>query len=159
MRDPRSRSRAPLSRCEKLQNSLRGNPSRKWPLSVIMVGGSQALRVTIRAMVRHEPGFFLVAETETGAAALALVFRWQPAVALVEVCLPDRNGFEVVKCINQLVPTCAAIILSNAPDPCVEDVARINGAKAVWHKGSGIGQLRRTLRRLVNEAFARPCPN
>ena len=138
--------------------SLRMKPECKWPLAVMMVGGSQGVRASLRAIVHEEPGFFLVAEAETGAAALAFAFRWQPAVALVEVCLPDSNGFEVVKRINQLVPTCAAVILSDAPDPSVEDVARIIGARAVWHKGSGVDQLRRTLRQLVHELLARSCP-
>ena len=100
----------------------------------------------------------MAAEAETGAAALALVFRWQPAVVLIDVCLPDANGFEVVKCIKQLVPNCAAIVLSNAPDPSVEHAARIIGAKAVWHKGSGVGSLRQTLRRLVQVVLASPVP-
>src|SRR5579859_347765 len=151
-------SHALLLRGEVLRPSIRMNPPCTWPFSVMLVGGSQALRASLRAMVRREPGFFMVAEAETGAAALELVFRWQPAVALVEVCLPDGNGFEVVKCIDQLVPTCAAIILSNAPDPGLDEVARIIGAKAVWRKGSGVGQLRQTLRRLVHEVLVRPCP-
>ena len=119
------------------------------PLSVVMVGGSRDLRVSLRAMLRREPGFFLAGETETGAEALELVLHYQPAVALVDVCLPDRSGFEVVKCIRQLAPGCAAIVLSNAPDPCVEDVARLLGAKEVWHKGDDLGQLRQALHRLV----------
>jgi DNA-binding NarL/FixJ family response regulator len=114
-----------------------------------MIGGSHDLRVSLRAMLRREPGFFLAGETETGRAALELVLRCQPAVALVDVCLPDRSGFEVVKCIRQLAPGCAAIVLSNAPDPCVEDVARLLGAKEVWHKGDDLGQLRQALHRLV----------
>ena len=69
---------------------------------------------------------------------VGLVLRCQPAVAFVDVCLPDRSGFEVVKCIRQLAPGCAAIVLSNAPDPCVEEVARMLGAKDVWHKGNDL---------------------
>ena len=141
---------------EGLKAGVRINPPDTWPLSVIMVGGSPGLRASLRAMVRQEPGFYLAAEAETGAAALALAFRWQPAVALVDVCLPDRSGFEVVECIRQLVPSCAAIVLSNNPDPCVENVARIIGAKAVWHKGSGVSQLGGTLRRLVQAVLAIP---
>ena len=119
------------------------------PLSVMMVAGSRPLRASLCAMLRQEPEFCLAGEVETCAAALDLVLRCQPAVALVDVCLPDRSGFEVVKCIRQLAPGCSAIILSNAPDPCVEDVARMLGAKDVWHKGNDLSQLRQTLRRLV----------
>ena len=148
----------PFPQCEEPQTNPRVNPACKWPLSVIMICGSEAMRVSMRALVRHEPGLFMIAEAQTGTTALALVFRWQPAVALVEVCLPDRNGFEVVRCINQLVPSCATVILSNTPDPCVEDVARIVGAKSVWHMASGVDQLRRTFRGLVHEVLTGTCP-
>ena len=117
--------------------------------SVVVVGGSKDLREALRAMLGREPGFLLAGEAETCAAALELVLRCQPAVALVDVCLPDRSGFEVVKCIRQLVPGCAVIILSNAPDPCVEHVARLLGANEVWHKAVDLGRLRQALRRLV----------
>ena len=145
---------APLVQDRRLQPKMNVFPPSNWPLSVMVVGGSLGLRASLRTMVRHEPGFCLAAEAETGVAALDLVFRWQPAVALVDVCLPDRSGFEVVKCIRQLVPTCAAIVLCDNPDPFVENVARIIGAKAVWHKGSGVSQLRRTLHRLVQTVLA-----
>ncbi len=124
-----------------------------------MIGGSCDLRVSLRAMLCREPGFILAGEAETGAAALELVLRCQPAVALVDVCLPDRSGFEVVKCIRQLAPGCAAIVLSNAPDPCVEDVARLLGAKAVWHKGTDPGQLRQALRRLISALPSNAAPD
>jgi DNA-binding NarL/FixJ family response regulator len=128
-------------------------------LSVLMVGGSRHLRASLRAMLRQEPGFCLAGEAETCAAALDLVLRCQPAVALVDVCLPDRSGFEVVKCIRQLAPGCASIVLSNAPDPCVEDVARMLGAKSVWHKGNDLSQLRKTLRRLIPKVLSSPVPD
>lgn len=128
-------------------------------VSVMMIGGSCHLRASLRAMLHQEPGFCLAGEAETCAAALDLVLRCQPDVALVDVCLPDRSGFEVVKCIRQLAPGCAAVVLSNAPDPCVEDVALMLGAKAVWHKGTDLGQLRQTLRRLVPASLNRPAPD
>jgi DNA-binding NarL/FixJ family response regulator len=128
-------------------------------VTVMMVSGSCHLRKSLRAMLHQEPGFCLAGEAETCAAALDLVLRCQPAVALVDVCLPDRSGFEVVNCIRQLAPGCAAIVLSNAPDPCVEDVALMLGAKAVWHKGNDLGQLRQTLHRLIPASLNRPVPD
>lgn len=119
------------------------------PCSVIVVGGSDDLRESLRVMLRQEAGLRLAGEAGTGAAALDLVFCCQPAVALVDVCLPDSSGFEVVKSIAQLAPACVAIMLSNAPDPFVEEVARMLGAKDVWHKSNDLGQLRQMLHRLV----------
>ena len=153
------RSQALLLRGEELQTRPLMNPPATMPLSVVMVGGSHDLRVSLRALLRREPKFVLAGETETAAAALELVLRCQPAIALIDVCLPDRSGFEVVKCIRQLAPGCATIVLSNAPDPCVEDVARLLGAKEVWHKGNDLGRLRQALRRLVPTVLNSPLPD
>ena len=128
-------------------------------VTVMVVGGSCHLRASLRAMLHQEPGFCLAGEAETCAAALDLVVRCQPAVALVDVCLPDRSGFEVVKCIRQLAPGCAAIVLSNVPDPCVEEVALMLGAKAVWHKGDDLGRLRQILCRLIPASLNRSVPD
>ena len=121
----------------------------KAPRSVLMVGASRSLRAALRAMLRQEPGFCLAGEAETCKAALDLVLRCQPAVALVDVCLPDCSGFEVLKYIRQLAPACATVVLSNAPDPCVEDVALLLGANAVWHKRDDLSRLAETLHHLV----------
>jgi DNA-binding NarL/FixJ family response regulator len=142
-------SAAYLSRGAPLRASPPMNSPAKVLVSVMMIGGSCHLRASLRAMLHEEPGFCMAGETETCAAALDLVLRCQPDIALVDVCLPDRSGFEVVKCIRQLAPGCVSVVLSNAPDPCVEDVALMLGAKAVWHKGNDLGQLRQTLNRLI----------
>jgi len=137
------------------QNHAAGSYS-SWPLSVMMICGEYGVRTSLRAMLRQEPGFCLAGEAETGLASLGLAFRCQPSVALVDLCLPDRSGFEVVKCIRKLVPRCAAIVLSDSPNPFVEDVARISGAITVWHKGSSVAQLRDTLRLLAKGMLASP---
>jgi DNA-binding NarL/FixJ family response regulator len=124
--------------------------------SVIIVGGSGELLASLRAMLREEPGYSLAGEAKTCAAAIDLALRCQPAVALIVVCLPDGSGFEVVRCMGQLVPGCATILMSDAPDPCVEEVALLLGAKAVWQKRDGLDKLRQTLRRLIPAKPSRP---
>jgi two-component system, NarL family, response regulator LiaR len=151
-----SHSHAPPLLHEKLQASLRMNPSRKWPLSVMMIGGTQGLRASLRAMVRQEPGFCLAGEAETGAAALELAFLWQPAVALVDVCLPDRSGFEVMQCFKQAAPGCVVILLSDGPDPCVDEVSQMLGATEVCLKASDLNRIPDILRRLVEARAAVP---
>jgi DNA-binding NarL/FixJ family response regulator len=144
----------PLLEGEEAEASPPANTRATWPVPVIMVGGSGDLRAAMREMLGEEAGFYLAGEAPTCAAALELVCRCQPAVALVDVCLPDRSGFEVVRCMKQLAPACAPIVLSNVPDPFVEDVARMLGATDVWHKRSDLGQLRQMIRRLLRAGAA-----
>jgi len=102
-------------------------------------------------VLSEEAGLCLVAEAENGAGAVDSFFRCRPDVVLLDVCLPDSNGFELMQCFKQAAPDCAVIVLSDAPDPCVEEVSRLLGATEVCHKADKLRRVREVLRRLVRE--------
>ena len=62
-----------------------------------------------------------------------LFFQYRPNVVLVDVALPDRNGFMVVECIKRAVPSCRVVLLCHASDPCVDEVGHLVGADYVCH--------------------------
>src|SRR6266404_7156365 len=118
-------------------------------LSVIFADDSPPMRAHLRAIVNQEPGLYLAGEADTAAAALELFFRFRPDAVLVEVCLPDRNGFEVVQCIKQVSPECAIILLTTTPDPFVDQVGQMLGVTAVCYKSGDLGRIREVLRELL----------
>ena len=120
-------------------------------LSVLVVDESLPMRAHLRAVLNQEPGLCLCAEADTGEAAVELFFQYRPEVVLLDVCLPDRNGFEVMQCIRQAAPDCAVILLCDAPDPCVDEVSRLLGATEVCDKATELNRIREILRRLVHE--------
>ena len=128
----------------------------RYRLSVLVVDNSLPMRAHLRAMLLHEPGLCLAAETDNGAEAVELFFRYRPDVVLLDVCLPDRNGFDVLQCFKQAAPGCAVILLSDAPDPCVEEVSHLLGATEVCHKASELNRIREVLRRIVREQSVIP---
>ncbi len=81
---------------------------------------------------------------------------YRPDVVLLDVCLPDRNGFDVLQCFKQAAPGCAVILLSDAPDPCVEEVSHLLGATEVCHKARELNRIREVLRRIVREQSVIP---
>jgi len=105
-------------------------------LSVLVADDSPPMRAHLRAIVNQEPGLYLAGEADTAAAALELFFRFRPDAVLVEVCLPDRNGFEVVQCIKQVSPECAIILLTTTPDPFVDQVGQMLAALLNWPQGT-----------------------
>ena len=125
-------------------------------LNVLVADNSLPMRAQLRAMLGQEPGVCLVAEADNGAYAVELFFRFRPDVVLLEVCLPDSNGFEVMQCFKQASPDCAVILLSDAPDPCVEEVSRLLGATEICYRGSELTRLREVLRQLVQERLSVP---
>ncbi len=118
-------------------------------LSVLVADDSPPMRAHLRAIVNQEPGLYLAGEADTAAAALELFFRFRPDAVLVEVCLPDRNGFEVVQCIKQVSPECAIILLTTTPDPFVDQVGQMLGVTAVCSKSGDLGRIREVLRELL----------
>jgi two-component system nitrate/nitrite response regulator NarL len=62
--------------------------------SVLIVDDHAAFRAAARELLESE-GFRVVGEAADGAAALAAVAELEPDVVLLDVQLPDLNGFDV----------------------------------------------------------------
>lgn len=64
--------------------------------SVLIVDDHAAFRRTARTLLEVE-GFDVVGEAEDGRSALECVASLRPDIVLVDVQLPDMDGFEVAK--------------------------------------------------------------
>ena len=124
-------------------------PRSRSQLSVLVVDDSLPMRAHLRAVLLQEHGLCLAGEADTGADAIELFFRFRPDIVLLDVCLPDTSGFEVMQCIKQAAPGCAVILLTDEADPCVDEVSHLLGATEVCHKASELNRIREVLRRLV----------
>ena len=62
--------------------------------TVLVVDDHPSFRATARALLEAE-GFDVVGEAEDGESALAEVARLDPEIVLLDVQLPDIDGFEV----------------------------------------------------------------
>jgi DNA-binding NarL/FixJ family response regulator len=139
---------------ENVKRRLAMTPRHRSLLSVLVVDDSLPMRAHLRALLNQEPGLCLSAEADNGADAVEAFFRYRPDIVLLDVCLPDRSGFEVMQCFKQASPSCAVILLSDAPDPCVDEVSHLLGATEVCHKSSEFNRIREVLRRLVQAESA-----
>jgi DNA-binding NarL/FixJ family response regulator len=64
------------------------------PTTVLIVDDHPSFRATARAILQAD-GFEVIGEAETGVAGLKSAKELQPDVVLLDVQLPDFNGFEV----------------------------------------------------------------
>jgi DNA-binding NarL/FixJ family response regulator len=67
--------------------------------TVLIVDDHPTFRATARQLLESE-GFEVVGEAENGASALECVARLKPEVVLLDVQLPDMDGFEVASRIS-----------------------------------------------------------
>lgn len=79
-------------------------------------------------------GFRVVAEAASGTEGLELFFRWLPDVVLLDVWLPDANGFRILEQIRAAKPTCDVVMLGTSPDGLIKEVCGLFGAAAVYYR-------------------------
>src|SRR5207253_9723706 len=84
--------------------------------TIILADDHELVRKSIAALLRDEPDFDVVAECSNGREMLDLVTRHKPAVAIVDVAMPELNGIEVTRRIKELSAQTRVIVLSNYAD-------------------------------------------
>ena len=80
--------------------------------TVLVVDDHSGFRSCARRMLERE-GYDVVAEAEDGLSAVALAGELQPQLALVDVYLPDIDGFEVASRLAELDGAPAVVLISS----------------------------------------------
>ena len=83
--------------------------------TILIVDDSASFRESARSLLEAE-GFEVVGEAENGVAALRLAKELNPAVVLLDVQLPDFDGFEVADRLRKLDPPPEVILTSSRDD-------------------------------------------
>ncbi|MGZ4183571.1 MAG: LytR/AlgR family response regulator transcription factor [Solirubrobacteraceae bacterium] len=81
-------------------------------MSVLIVDDHPSFRASARRLLEAE-GFDVIGEAGDGQAAIAAVQRLQPDLVLLDVQLPDLNGFEVAARLAALGLPSAVILTSS----------------------------------------------
>jgi chemotaxis response regulator CheB len=85
----------------------------------------------LRALLRVEPDLEVVAQAETGRAAVQLAGQFSPDVVVMDVGMPDMNGIEATRMIKTSNPRTAVVALSARGD--YETASRILEAGATGY--------------------------
>ncbi len=83
--------------------------------TILIVDDYAPFRESARRLLEAE-GFEVVGEAETGVAALRVAKEVHPDVVLLDVQLPDFDGFEVADRLRQLEPAPDVILTSSRDD-------------------------------------------
>lgn len=85
------------------------------PTSVLIVDDHPSFRASARRMLEAS-GYSVVGEAADGEAAVAAAGELDPDLVLLDVQLPDLDGFEVAARIAALAGECPAIVLTSSRD-------------------------------------------
>ena len=142
------------------------------PLRVIVVDDEPLARTGVADLVRRDPELTVVAECADGAAAVEAIERLRPDLVLLDVQMPELNGFEVLQHLDG--PRLPAVIFVTAYDQFAVRAFEIHAldylvkpfddarfveamghAKAALREGSG-AELTRRLTGLLQQLGSQP---
>lgn len=96
--------------------------------SVLLADDHALLRTGVANIINQEQDLFVVAEAANGIEAIAAFERHHPDVTLLDLRMPEMEGFEAVRQIRALDPHAKLIILTTYDTD--EDIALALGAGA-----------------------------
>jgi len=73
----------------------------KEKLNIVIADDHPMIRDGLRNAIERNSAWEIVGEAQDGEAAIDLINRLQPAIAILDISMPVRNGFEVVRALRQ----------------------------------------------------------
>jgi DNA-binding NarL/FixJ family response regulator len=114
------------------------------PRTVLIVDDHPSFRATARALLEAE-GFSVVDEAADGAEALAKTKELRPDLVLLDVQLPDIDGFEVARRLRENGSAPAIVLVSSRDAADYGELVDACGARGFVPKGELTGAALRAL--------------
>ncbi len=106
---------------------------------VLVVDDHPSFRRCARALLEAE-GFDVVGEAENGTAALELAEQLEPELVLVDVQLPDLDGFEVTTRLLAREPRLKVVLVSSRDRSAYGPLIEQSGARGFVSKADLSGE-------------------
>ena len=105
-------------------------PPQSAPAVVLLVEDRDAVRSVTREFLALMLPESTVHEAGDGASALVLAQQHRPALAILDIMLPDTTGLVLTRQILELLPDTRILLMSIMPQPENTDLAQEHGACA-----------------------------
>lgn len=113
----------------------------KTEITVLIADDHPIFRRGLRQIIETDPSIKIVAEAEDGEAALALLHQHTPQVAILDVDMPNRDGFAVMQEIRAKRLPVAVIFLTMHKDERIFNKALDLGVAGYVLKDSAITEI------------------
>jgi two-component system response regulator DesR len=127
--------------------------------SLLIVDPVSTVRLALRWALSEVNGLEVAAEAATGADAIALAGSLSPDLVLLEVDLPDADGFSTAAMLRSLPSPPAVLFLTLHNGPVWLRRAREAGAAGLLEKGIGWEALLTAVRTALRERAGRSRPD
>lgn len=118
--------------------------------TLVIVDDSEEVRTLVRLRLELAGGFEVVGEGGDGDEAIALAYRHQPSLLLLDTSMPRMDGLEALPAILALAPDTKVVIFTGFEEEGLAEVARELGATDFIEKSVWIEELPDRLLQLVS---------
>ena len=105
-------------------------------IRVMVADDHPVVRDGLRALFEQLPDMELVAEAATGAEAVRAAVTERPDVVIMDLSMPDMDGFDATREITKVAPDVAVLVLTMTEDGQTMSRALRAGAKGYLLKGA-----------------------
>jgi two-component system response regulator NreC len=115
-------------------------------IKIVLADDHRIVRQGVRALLEAESDFRVLAEAENGRETIRMVERFHPDVLLLDLIIPEMNGFEVSRVVRKRFPETNIVILTMHANEAYVLEALKAGANGYVIKDSGSEELVRAIR-------------
>jgi two-component system, NarL family, response regulator DegU len=110
-------------------------------IRIVIADDHPIFRSGLRTEIEKVSGLKIVAEAEDGESALERIQTLQPEIAVLDLKMPNRNGFEVMRAIQEKELPVAVILLTMHKDERIFTAALDKGAKGYVLKDGAVNEI------------------
>ncbi|ELS01425.1 response regulator containing a CheY-like receiver domain and an HTH DNA-binding domain [Xenococcus sp. PCC 7305] len=115
-------------------------------IRILIVDDQNFTREAVKSILEQESDFEIIGQAENGVKALAKIDEMRPDVAVIDLEMPEMNGFVLTQKINQQFSQTKVVILSSCEDHDSINAAVKAGAKGYLLKSTSGSELTDTIR-------------
>lgn len=116
---------------------------------VVLIEDHPIFRAGLKYLVEECPGFKVCGETDNAVAAIKLVEKEQPDIALVDISLNGSNGIELTKALHEQAPALQILVISMHDEMVYAERALRAGAAGYLMKDQAVDQLAEALEAIM----------
>jgi DNA-binding NarL/FixJ family response regulator len=117
-----------------LSSSSPARPDREAIIRVMVVDDQASFRRAARVLIHATPGFELVGDADCGEEALRRADQLRPDLVLMDVYMPEMDGFEAAQRLTEAHPQCVVVLVSLEEVEGFRPAVESCGASAIIRK-------------------------
>jgi len=114
---------------------------------ILIVDDSPYVRESLGWLLRDEPGLTVAGDAANGADAISQAVKLKPDAVILDIELPDTDGFAITRQLKQLPDPPLVVLLSIHNDALSKQRGVEAGCDAFVEKGSGWSELLTVLKK------------